>query len=114
MGKQAIGAIAYNQLNRIDTLLYLLVYPQKPLVKTKTIELVGYDRLPAGQNATVAVMSYSGYDIEDALILNKVHFCTLYGGLFAYVLQASLDRGYGRCQVLRKNTTLIRKYPNGT
>jgi DNA-directed RNA polymerase III subunit RPC2 len=74
MGKQAIGAIGYNQLNRIDTLLYLSVYPQQPMVKTKTIELVGYDRLPAGQNATVAVMSYSGYDIEDALILNKVRF----------------------------------------
>lgn len=72
MGKQAIGAIAYNQLNRIDTLLYLLVYPQQPMVKTRTIELVGYDRLPAGQNATVAVMSFSGYDIEDALIPNKV------------------------------------------
>ena len=72
MGKQAIGAIGYNQLNRIDTLLYLSVYPQQPMVKTKTIELIGYDRLPAGQNATVAVMSYSGYDIEDALILNKV------------------------------------------
>ncbi|KAF9006949.1 hypothetical protein BDQ17DRAFT_1389117 [Cyathus striatus] len=98
MGKQAIGAIGYNQFNRIDTLLYLSVYPQQPMVKTKTIELIGYDRLPAGQNATVAVMSYSGYDIEDALILNK----------------ASLDRGYGRCQVLRKNATLIRKYPNGT
>ncbi|PPQ77155.1 hypothetical protein CVT26_008101, partial [Gymnopilus dilepis] len=98
MGKQAIGAIAYNQFERIDTLLYLSVYPQQPMVKTKTIELVGYDRLPAGQNATVAVMSYSGYDIEDALILNK----------------ASLDRGYGRCQVLRKNATLVRKYPNGT
>ncbi|KAG9311079.1 beta and beta-prime subunits of DNA dependent RNA-polymerase [Chiua virens] len=98
MGKQAIGAIGYNQFQRIDTLLYLSVYPQQPMVKTKTIELVGYDRLPAGQNATVAVMSYSGYDIEDALILNK----------------ASLDRGYGRCQVLRKNATLIRKYPNGT
>jgi DNA-directed RNA polymerase III subunit RPC2 len=72
MGKQAIGAIAYNQFNRIDTLLYLSVYPQQPMVKTRTIELVGYDKLPAGQNATVAVMSYSGYDIEDALILNRV------------------------------------------
>jgi DNA-directed RNA polymerase III subunit RPC2 len=74
MGKQAIGAIGHNQLNRIDTLLYLSVYPQQPMVKTKTIELIGYDRLPAGQNATIAVMSYSGYDIEDALILNKVSF----------------------------------------
>lgn len=98
MGKQAIGAIGYNQLNRIDTLLYLMVYPQQPMVKTKTIELINYDKLPAGQNATVAVMSFSGYDIEDALILNK----------------ASLDRGFGRCQVFKKNATLIRKYANGT
>ncbi|WFD25347.1 DNA-directed RNA polymerase [Malassezia nana] len=98
MGKQAIGAIGYNQLNRIDTLLYLMVYPQQPLVKTKTIELIGYDKLPAGQNAMVAVMSYSGYDIEDALVLNR----------------ASLDRGFGRCQVLRKQSTVLRKYANGT
>lgn len=57
--------------------MYLLAYPQKPLVKTKTIELIDFEKLPAGQNAIVAVMSYSGYDIEDALVLNK----------------ASLDRG---------------------
>lgn len=96
MGKQAIGAIAYNQFNRIDTLLFLMVYPQQPMVKTRTIELIQYDKLPAGQNATVAVMSYSGYDIEDALVLNK----------------ASCDRGFGRCQVLRKYATQLRKYPN--
>ena len=119
MGKQAIGAIGYNQLNRIDTLLYLSVYPQQPMVKTKTIELIGYDRLPAGQNATVAVMSYSGYDIEDALIQNKVNIICTTTDLEetadnAPYPQASLDRGYGRCQVLRKNATLIRKYPNGT
>lgn len=96
MGKQAIGAIAYNQFKRIDTLLYLMVYPQQPMVKTKTIELIDYDKLPAGQNATVAVMSYSGYDIEDALVLNK----------------ASIDRGFGRCQTLRKNTSVLKRYPN--
>ncbi|RXM28991.1 DNA-directed RNA polymerase III subunit RPC2 [Acipenser ruthenus] len=72
-----ISTIAYNQRNRIDTLMYLLAYPQKPMVKTRTIELIDFEKLPAGQNATVAVMSYSGYDIEDALVLNK----------------ASLDRG---------------------
>ena len=63
--------MAYNQLNRLDTLLYLLVYPQRPLLTTKTIEFTGFDRLGAGQNATVAVMSYSGYDIEDAIVMNK-------------------------------------------
>jgi DNA-directed RNA polymerase III subunit RPC2 len=97
MGKQAIGAIAYNQFLRIDTLLYLMVYPQQPMVKTRTIELIKYDKLPAGQNAMVAVMCYSGYDIEDALVLNK----------------SSLDRGFGRCQVFKKNVTTLRKYPNG-
>ncbi|KAI9647456.1 DNA-directed RNA polymerase III complex subunit Rpc2 [Ciborinia camelliae] len=96
MGKQAIGAIAYNQFSRIDTLLYLMVYPQQPMVKTRTIELIKYDKLPAGQNATVAVMSFSGYDIEDALVLNK----------------ASCDRGFGRCQVFRKYSTQLKKYPN--
>ncbi|RDL38245.1 DNA-directed RNA polymerase subunit beta [Venustampulla echinocandica] len=96
MGKQAIGAIAYNQFSRIDTLLYLMVYPQQPMVKSRTIELIHYDKLPAGQNATVAVMSYSGYDIEDALVLNK----------------ASCDRGFGRCQVFRKYSTRLQKYPN--
>ncbi|KAI8382946.1 DNA-directed RNA polymerase III subunit RPC2 [Blakeslea trispora] len=98
MGKQAIGAIGYNQLNRIETLIYLMVYPQQPMVKSKTIELIGYDKLPAGQNATVAVMSYSGYDIEDALVLNK----------------SGLDRGFGRCQVMRKYASLVKRYPNGT
>jgi DNA-directed RNA polymerase III subunit RPC2 len=96
MGKQAIGAIAYNQFSRIDTLLYLMVYPQQPMVKTRTIELIKYDKLPAGQNATVAVMSFSGYDIEDALVLNK----------------SSCDRGFGRCQVFRKYSTQLKKYPN--
>lgn len=98
MGKQAMGNIAFNQLNRMDTLLYLLCYPQKPLLTTKTIELVGFDQLGAGQNATVAVMSYTGYDIEDALVMNK----------------ASLDRGFGRCIVLRKYGTSLKRYPNRT
>ncbi|KAK5660953.1 hypothetical protein OQA88_12328 [Cercophora sp. LCS_1] len=96
MGKQAIGAIAHNQFNRIDTLLYTLVYPQRPMVITKTIQLVHYDKLPAGQNATVVVMSFSGYDIEDALVLNK----------------ASCDRGFGRCQVFRKYAAELQRYPN--
>ena len=98
MAKQAQGFIGYNQQLRIDTLLYLMVYPQKPMVKTRTVELVGYDKLPAGMNGIVCIMSFSGYDIEDALILNK----------------ASLDRGFARSQTMKKSSTVIRKYPNGT
>ncbi|KAL1547602.1 DNA-directed RNA polymerase III subunit 2 [Salvia divinorum] len=98
MGKQAMGNIAYNQLCRFDSLIYLLVYPQRPLLTTRTIELVSYDKLGAGQNASVAVMSYSGYDIEDAIVMNK----------------SSLDRGFGRCILMKKLVAINQKYPNGT
>ncbi len=62
------------------------------MVKSRTIELIGFEKLPAGQNACICVMSYSGYDIEDAVVLNR----------------ASLDRGFGRCLVLKKNVTNIK------
>ena len=75
-----------------------MVYPQSPMVKTRVIDLIHFDDLPAGQNAIVAVMSYSGYDIEDAVVLNK----------------ASVDRGYGRCIVLKKFMTSLKSYPNST
>ena len=42
------------------------------MVRTRTIDLIQFDKLPAGQNAVIAVMSYSGYDIEDAIVINKV------------------------------------------
>jgi DNA-directed RNA polymerase III subunit RPC2 len=45
MGKQAMGNIGYNQLQRIDTLMYLLAYPQRPMVKTKIIELIGFEKV---------------------------------------------------------------------
>lgn len=80
-------------MNRMDTLLYSLVYSQAPMVKTKSIEITNFDKLPAGQNATIAVMSYSGYDIEDALIINK----------------ASIDRGFGRC-LIKKNAKCLLKH----
>ena len=70
----------------------------KPLVTTRVLDLVNFDKLPAGQNAIIAVMSYSGYDIEDAVILNR----------------GSMDRGFGRCFVIRKFQTAIKKYNNGT
>ncbi|KAF3619589.1 DNA-directed RNA polymerase III subunit RPC2 [Capsicum annuum] len=62
------------------------------------VELVGYDKLGAGQNATVAVMSYSGYDTEDAMVMNK----------------SSLDRGLGRCIVMKKYAAICQTYENGT
>ncbi|MES1915456.1 MAG: hypothetical protein MHM6MM_007398 [Cercozoa sp. M6MM] len=98
MGKQAMGIIGFNQLQRIDTFGFQLVAPQTPLVRTRTTDICGFGDLPAGQNATLAVMSYSGYDIEDAIVLNR----------------ASLDRGFGRCIVFKKFSTSCKRYPNHT
>jgi len=98
MGKQAMGTIAMNQYARLDGLLYSLVYPMKPMVKTRTLDLVNFDQVPGGQNAMVAVMSYSGYDIEDAVVINR----------------GSIDRGFGRCMVFKSYETAIKRYGNGT
>jgi len=94
MGKQAIGTTCMNQYERFDSLLYTLVYPQKPMVTTRTMDLVNFNHLPGGQNASLMVMSYSGYDIEDAVVLNR----------------GSMDRGFGRCLVVRKYQTSLKKY----
>jgi len=51
-----MGTIGANQQLRVDTLLYLLVYPQRPLVKTRTLDMIHFEEVPAGINATVAVM----------------------------------------------------------
>ena len=45
-----------------------MVYPHKPMVKTRSLDIINFDNTPAGQNAYIAVMSYSGYDIEDAVL----------------------------------------------
>jgi DNA-directed RNA polymerase III subunit RPC2 len=60
MGKQAIGTTCLNQYERFDTLLYTLVYPHMPMVKSRTLDLINFDKLPGGQNASLCVMSYSG------------------------------------------------------
>ncbi|EXB83246.1 DNA-directed RNA polymerase III subunit RPC2 [Morus notabilis] len=72
--------------------------PNSPLLLQAGFARVGYDKLGAGQNATVAVMSYSGYDIEDAIVMNK----------------ASLDRGFGRCIVMKRLSAINQKYDNNT
>ncbi len=48
MGKQAMGTIGLNQKNRIDTLQYNVVYPMRPMCKTRTIELINFEEMPAG------------------------------------------------------------------
>jgi len=72
-------------------------------------------KVPGGQNASLMVMSYSGYDIEDAVVLNRFDHdqpsCQLFDDYTAvYFVRGSMDRGFGRCMVVKKFGTYIKRY----
>ncbi|KAJ3289897.1 hypothetical protein HK104_007149 [Borealophlyctis nickersoniae] len=79
MGKQAMGTPAQNLPYRTDNKMYRLQTGQTPVVRPDLHNDYGLDGYPNGMNAVVAVISYTGYDMEDASILNK----------------SSHERGYG-------------------
>ena len=60
MGKQALGFYASNHQLRTDTISYVMNYPQKPLVSTIPAKIMGFDDMPAGINAIVAIACYTG------------------------------------------------------
>ena len=70
-GKQAIGVYATNWAQRIDTMGYVLHYPQKPIISTPFTKYVNADKLPNGENLIVAIATYSGYNQDDSVIMNK-------------------------------------------
>jgi len=69
--KHALGFYAANYLVRMDMDVNLLETPQMPIAQTIMHDISNYDKHPSGQNLIVAVMSYKGYNMEDAIILNK-------------------------------------------
>jgi DNA-directed RNA polymerase subunit B' len=93
--KQSLGLYAANFLCRLDTDVSLLHYPQKPIVRGFV-----YDTLniyPAGQNVVVAILTYEGYNLEDAVVINK----------------ASIERGLGRSTYFRPYKTTELNYTGG-
>src|SRR3989339_26150 len=69
--KQALGLYASNYLLRMDTDISILQYPQRPIVKTFMHDISKYEKHPSGQNVTIALLSYDGYNMQDALIVNE-------------------------------------------
>jgi len=97
MSKQSLGLGQANYRIRPDTRGHLLHYAERPLVQTEAMKYNTLRTRPAGQNMVVAVMSYHGYNMEDALIFN----------------QGSIDRGIGRSTFVRSYMSEERRYPGG-
>ena len=93
--KQSLGLYAANYLARLDTDVSVLQYPQKPIVRSFVYDIL--DIYPSGQNIIVAIMPYEGYNMEDALVLNK----------------GSVDRGVGRSFYFRPYSAIEMNYAGG-
>src|SRR3989344_7180029 len=95
--KQSLGLYASNFLLSMDTDVSILHYPQKPLTKTFMHDILDYEKHPAGQNITIAIMSYEGYNMDDAIIINR----------------ASVDRGLGRSSYFKPYSAEEFRYQGG-
>ncbi len=93
---QGLGLPALNFHTRFDTQSNILTYPQHPIVETRTFEkMIG--KHPVGQNLVIAISSFEGYNIEDAVIFNE----------------NSIERGAERSHHFRTYSTESRRYWGG-
>jgi len=97
MFKQATGIGQLNYNLRSDTEAYLLHYPQKNLVRTRTMDIIKMDKRPQSQNFVVAIMPYYGFNTLDAVVINK----------------GAIERSLGRMAYFRIYEALQTRYPGG-
>jgi DNA-directed RNA polymerase II subunit RPB2 len=70
-GKQAMGVYVTNYENRMDKTAYVLNYPMRPLVDTRIMNMIQLNKIPSGTQVIVAIMTHTGYNQEDSLLINK-------------------------------------------
>ncbi|KAF7302187.1 DNA-directed RNA polymerase subunit beta [Mycena indigotica] len=98
MGKQTMGTPSTALQHRTDNKLYRLQTGQTPVVRPALHNTYAMDAYPNGTNAIVAVISYTGYDMEDAMILNK----------------SAHERGFGYGTVYKSQVVDLRDLPGST
>ena len=97
MVKQSLGLPSSNYRLRPDTRAHILHYPQRSITRTRAMETTNFDERPGGQNFIVAIMSLHGYNMQDAVIMNR----------------GSIDLGLGRSTFMRTYNAERRRFPGG-
>lgn len=97
MAKQTMGVPFFNFPFRCDNKTYRILFPQSPIVKTNVYDEFGFDYYPSGVNAVVAVLAYTGYDMEDAMIINK----------------SAYERGFGHGTIYKTKTKILNEKIRG-
>jgi len=97
MAKQSLGTYSTNFNLRTDSRAHIMFYPQQPLVQTRPYSILKFSERAAGQNFVVAITSMMGYNLSDALVMNK----------------SAVQRGLGRSVFYKTHESEERKYPGG-
>ena len=101
MAKQALGIYATNFDTRMDKTAYMLTYPSRPLVDTRVMNAIQLNKVPSGTQIHVAIMSHTGYNVEDSVMLNKG---SIDRGLFSatiYHTEKDEDKNIIRDEIIR-------------
>ena len=101
MAKQAIGLSTMNYEKRMDKTTYTLNYPSRPLVDTRIMDFLKLNKIPSGCQVHVAIMSYTGYNQEDSVLINKA---AIDRGLFMatiYHTEKDEDKNIIRDEIIR-------------
>lgn len=111
MGKQSMGVPALAPRHRADNRMYWLQTPQVPLVRPRAYDELGQADFATGTNAVVAVISYTGYDMEDAMVINKASFERGFADGFIYKNELVDLSKIGRRATRNKSTMLFGLMP---
>ncbi|CRK45014.1 hypothetical protein BN1723_019619, partial [Verticillium longisporum] len=112
MGKQTMGTPATALAHRTDNKLYRIQTGQTPVVRSPLHNEYGFDNFPNGMNSVVAVISYTGYDMDDAMILNKSSHERGFGHGTIYKVKKVSLKDDSRSRTAKQVTKLFGFAPN--
>jgi DNA-directed RNA polymerase I subunit RPA2 len=113
MGKQTMGTPCHSFPHRSDNKLYRIQNPQAPIAQTARFGEYKMDEYPNGANAVVAVLSYTGFDMEDAMILNKSAYERGFGHASVYkTIEIDLQEERDKASSTTKDDTSRMRFSN--